>query len=352
MRLSDLLEIAAWEKSSDIHLSVGQTPVMRKNGRFVSMFDKILTSDDTHFLCSEILNGQKADDLKNNGEADLAISDSAGNRYRVNVFKQKGAYSMAIRLLNTVIPSFASLGLPRIVSDLAERTRGLVIVTGTTGSGKSTTLACMIDKINRERDCHIITLEEPIEYLHSHKKSIVNQREIGRDTASFAQGLRASLRQDPDVILIGEMRDLETISIALTAAETGHLVFSTLHTVGAAKTIDRVIDVFPPHQQQQVRTQISTVLQGVISQQLLPRKDNTGRVVAVETMVSTPAVRNLIREGKTFQIANVMQTGASSGMKTMDHALIELYKDNLITRDDCLFYSIDPDFIKKEINHK
>jgi len=207
----------------------------------------------------------------------------------------------------------------------------------------------MIDKINRERDRHIITLEEPIEYLHSHKKSIVNQRAIGEDTKSFSAALRAALRQDPDVILIGEMRDLETISIALTAAETGHLVLSTLHTVGAAKTIDRVIDVFAPHQQQQIRTQLSTVLQGVVSQQLIPKKDGMGRVAAVEVMVATPAVRNLIREGKTYQIPNVMQTSLAQGMKTMDQVIIDLYRDRLISADDAMTYALDADHVRKSI---
>jgi len=352
MGLFELLEIAAQERCSDIHISVGISPVMRKNGRFVPMSDKVLSPDEAQSLCSEVVNPEKIEEIRQTGETDLAISDRFGNRYRINVFLQKGNYSMAVRLLNPTIPSFDSLGLPGIVSELADRTRGLVLVTGPTGSGKSTTLACMIDKINRERDEHIITLEEPIEYLHTHRKSIINQREVGKDTVSFSQGLRAALRQDPDVILIGEMRDLETISIALTAAETGHLVLSTLHTLGAPKTIDRVIDVFPPHQQQQIRTQLSTVLQGVVSQQLIPRRDNTGRIAAVEVMVSTPAVRNLIREGKAFQIANVMQTSAALGMKSMDHALLELYRDNTISREDCILYSVDSEYIRKEIGQR
>ena len=352
MALFELLAIAGREKCSDIHISKGLPPVMRKNGSFVRMTDKVLSADDTEALAKEVLNSEQLDTIRKNGEVDLAISDSYGNRFRINVFMQKGNYSLALRLLNPTIPSFEMLGLPRVVSDLSDRSRGLVLVTGPTGSGKSTTLACMIDKINRERDDHIVTLEEPIEYLHSHGKSIVNQREIGKDTASFAQALRAALRQDPDVILIGEMRDLETISIALTAAETGHLVLSTLHTVGAAKTIDRVIDVFPPHQQQQIRTQLSTVLQGVVSQQLIPRKDRNGRIAAVEVMISTPAIRNLIREGKTFQIQNNMQTGAAQGMILMDSALISLYRDNIISREDCLTYSVDTEHVRKEIGLK
>lgn len=349
MGLFELLEIAGNERCSDIHISVGLPPVMRKNGSFISMTDKTLSGEDTQALAKELLSPEQLEIMRKNGEVDLAISDNFGNRFRINVFIQKGNYSLALRLLNQTIPSFENLGLPRIVSELSDRSRGLVLVTGPTGSGKSTTLACMIDKINRERDEHIVTLEEPIEYLHTHRKSIVNQREIGKDTGSFAQALRAALRQDPDVILIGEMRDLETIAIALTAAETGHLVLSTLHTVGAAKTIDRIIDVFPPHQQQQIRTQLSTVLQGVVSQQLIPRKDRAGRVAAVEVMTSTPAIRNLIREGKTFQIQNNMQTGAAQGMISMDAALLALYRDNKISREDCLMYSVDTEYVRKEI---
>jgi twitching motility protein PilT len=349
MSLFELLAIAVQTGCSDVHISEGLPPVMRKSGSFLYMTDKILSGEDTETLAREILNPEQYETIRKKGEVDLAISDELGNRFRLNVFMQKGNFSLAIRLLNQIIPPFEVLGLPRVVSELSDKSRGLVLVTGPTGSGKSTTLACMIDKINRERDEHIVTLEEPIEYLHSHRKSIVNQREIGKDTGSFAQALRAALRQDPDVILIGEMRDLETISIALTAAETGHLVISTLHTIGAAKTIDRVIDVFPPYQQQQVRTQLSTVLQGVISQQLIPRKDKAGRVAAVEVMVSTPAIRNLIREGKTFQIQNNVQTGAAQGMISMDSALLTLYRDNKISREDCLVYSVDTEYVRKEI---
>jgi len=349
MTLNELLHIAAQHKCSDMHITVGIPPVMRKHGSFVSIGDKALSAEDTKFLAEQILNRDQSEALNGNGEVDLAISIEGGYRFRVNVFLQRGSHSLALRLLNASIPSLSDLGLPETVSRLADKNRGLVLVTGPTGSGKSTTLACMIDKINRERDEHIITLEEPIEYLHSHKKSIINQRAVGEDTKSFAAALRAALRQDPDVILIGEMRDLETISIALTAAETGHLVFSTLHTVGAAKTIDRVIDVFPPHQQQQIRTQLSTVLQGVISQQLIPRKDGKGRSAAVEVMVATPAVRNLIREGKTYQIPNVMLTSLAQGMKTMDQAILELYRDRTILAEDALAYAMDTDHVRKSI---
>jgi twitching motility protein PilT len=241
------------------------------------------------------------------------------------------------------------LKLPMILKDLAMKQRGLILVTGPTGSGKSTTLASVIDYINMQRSCHILTLEDPIEYLHRHNLSMVNQREMGHDSFDFANALRAALRQDPDVILVGEMRDLETIAIAVTAAETGHLVLSTLHTVGAAKTIDRVIDVFPPHQQQQIRVQLASELEGVISQQLLPTADGVGRVAAFEVMTATPAIRNLIRENKTHQIQSVIQTGTKFGMKTMDSSLIELYKNGIVTQEMALDYSVDREYMEKTI---
>ena len=349
MTLIDLLNIAVQHNCSDMHITVGIPPVIRKNGVFVKIGDNPLSANDTKLLAEQILNREQVETLARNGEVDLAISIASSQRFRVNVFMQRSHHGLAIRLINASIPGFKELGLPDIVSKLADRSRGLVLVTGPTGSGKSTTLACMIDKINKERDKHIITLEEPIEYLHSHKKSIVNQRAVGEDTKSFAAALKAALRQDPDVILIGEMRDIETIAIALTAAETGHLVLSTLHTVGAAKTIDRVIDVFSPHQQQQIRTQLSTVLQGVISQQLIPKKDGKGRVAAVEVMLATPAVRNLIREGKTYQISNVMQTSLAQGMKTMDQVIIEFYRDRLISAEDAMNCAVDADLVRKSI---
>jgi twitching motility protein PilT len=281
---------------------------------------------------------------------DFSFSISGLHRFRINAFKQRGSYSLAIRLVNSRIPNFEELGLPPIVNEFTKKNSGLIIVTGPTGSGKTTTLASMINKINQERTTHIITLEEPIEYLHRHQRSIVNQREVGSDTKGYAPALRAALRQDPDIILIGEMRDLETIAIALTAAETGHLVFSTLHTVGAAKTIDRIIDVFPPYQQQQVRFQLSTVLQGVISQQLIPNEDGSGRVAAVEIMVITPAIQNLIRESKTHQIPNAIQTGARQGMKTMDQALIDLYREGYISKENAFLYAVDFEYMKNFIN--
>ncbi|MDN5276945.1 MAG: twitching motility protein PilT [Clostridiales bacterium] len=350
MDIYDILRKVVELKCSDVHISVGMPPAVRLNGSLMRISDEPLTSDQTQQFARALLNDEQWEVFQEKGEIDFSLSIAGVHRFRVNAYKQRGSCSLAIRLVNSRIPSFEELGLPPVVQEFAYKKSGLVLVTGPTGSGKSTTLAAIVNKINMERAVHIITLEEPIEYLHRHQKSIVNQREVGSDTKSFAAGLRAALRQDPDVILIGEMRDLETISIALTAAETGHLVLSTLHTIGAARTIDRIIDVFPPHQQQQVRFQLSTVLEGVISQQLIPRKDGTGRVAAVEVMVVTPAIRNLIREGKTYQITNVIQTGARLGMKTMDQALLELYSKGVISREDALVYSVDMEHMKALIN--
>ena len=256
---------------------------------------------------------------------------------------------MAFRLVDTQVPSAESLGVPQSVIDLYQKKRGLILVTGPTGSGKSTTLASLIDKINNNREAHVITLEDPIEYLHTHKRSIVNQREIGLDSMNYAHALRAALREDPDVILVGEMRDFETISVAITAAETGHQVLSTLHTIGAASTVDRVIDVFPPHQQQQIRVQLANVLEAVISQQLIPTADGSGRVAAFEVLHSNPAVRNLIREGKTHQLTSVMQTNRKTGMITMDDAILQLYSDYKIDREMALQFAQDQESMKMKL---
>jgi len=347
MNLNELLSIATQNKASDLHITVGLPPILRVNGGLISLEQNILRPEDTKKLIYESLNNELIKILEEKGEVDTSFSSPGIGRYRINAYKQRGSYGMALRVISLDVPTIDELGLPSIVKDFARLPRGLILVTGPTGSGKSTTLAAMIDQINKERKCHILTLEDPIEYLHKHKKSIVNQREIGTDSLSFANSLRAALRQDPDVILVGEMRDFETISIALTAAETGHLVLSTLHTVGSAKTIDRIIDVFPPHQQQQVRVQFASVIQAIISQQLLPTVDDLDRVAAFEIMVATPAIRNQIREEKIHQIDTAIQTGSKFQMQTMDNSLIDLYKKGLITKETMLTQSINRENIKK-----
>ncbi len=349
MNIIELVNIATEKKASDIHITVGIPPILRINGQLIYFNEEKLKPDDTKTLVYETLNEDLIKELEEKGEVDTSFSSPGIGRYRVNAYKQRGSYGMALRIIPLEIPSVDDLGLPIVVKDLARLPRGLILVTGPTGSGKSTTLATMINQINNERRCHILTLEDPIEYLHRHNQSIVNQREIGTDSRSFANGLRAALRQDPDVILVGEMRDLETISIALTAAETGHLVLSTLHTNGAAKTIDRIIDVFPPHQQQQVRVQFSSAIQAIISQQLLPKADESGRVAAFEVMVATTAIRNLIREDKIHQIDTAIQTGAKYQMQTMDASLLELYRKGLISKDSALTQAINQENIKKYI---
>lgn len=282
------------------------------------------------------------------GEVDFAYTDTRVGRFRVNAFHQRGSYAAVLRIVASDIPTPEALGIPEAVLGLTKKKRGLVLVTGPTGSGKSTTLASLIDVINKERNEHIITLEDPIEYLHKHNRSIVNQREIGLDTDSYGNALRAALREDPDIILVGEMRDFDTISTAITAAETGHLVFSTLHTNSAAATIDRVIDVFPPHQQQQTRIQLSGVIEGIIAQQLLP-KEGGGRVAAYEVMLATPAIRNLIREGKSFQIQSMIQTSKKLGMQAMDDAIYDLYMQNKISAEDAVSFAQEPAVMQQKV---
>lgn len=340
----------AWENNaSDVHITVGIPPKMRVNGRLIAMpYDKMLPADTMRVLDSIMTDIQK-ERFEERGEYDFSYSIPEMGRYRVNAYKQRGTVAMALRLVSSDIPSPEKLGVPVSVIDLYNRKRGLVLVTGPTGSGKSTTLAAIIDKINHNRDAHVITLEDPIEYLHRHDKSIVNQREIGLDSQSYANALRAALREDPDVILVGEMRDFETISVAITAAETGHLVLSTLHTIGAASTVDRVIDVFPPHQQQQIRVQLANVLEAVISQQLLPTADEKGRVAAFEVLHTNNAVRNLIREGKSHQLTSVMQTNRKLGMITMDDSIQQLYFNNTITKETAVQFAVDPDTMNNKL---
>lgn len=350
MTIVELLKLAHQNKASDVHVTVGVPPVFRINGKLVHVGNvEPLMQDDADKLAFELLTDKQKKLLSEKGELDFSYAISGVGRFRVNVFLQRGSYAIAIRPIPLDIPSAVELGLPSVLEELAEKKRGLILVTGPTGSGKSTTLATMIDYINRTRKCHILTLEDPIEYLHKHKSSIVNQREIGYDTESYHTALRAALRQDPDVILIGEMRDLETISIAVTAAETGHLVLATLHTIGAVSTVDRVIDVFPSGQQQQVRIQLGSVLQGVVSQQLVKRADGSGRVGAFEIMLCNQAVRNLIREGKSHQLMSSIQTGRKYGMMSMDASLVDLYKKDIITVEDAMAHAVDKDFIKRLI---
>ncbi|MGL5245462.1 MAG: type IV pilus twitching motility protein PilT [Sarcina sp.] len=348
-KLNELLEITIAEGASDLHLTVGIPPVIRVNNRLVKLKDKKLMPTDTEEFAKEIL-GDFYGQYDSIGEFDTSYSVQGLGRFRVNVFKQRNSTALAIRVIALKIPTLEDLNYPKIFKDICSKKRGLVLVTGPTGSGKSTTLASMINEINHTREAHVVTLEDPIEFLHKHNKSIVNQREVGKDTISYQRALKSLLREDPDVILIGEMRDLETISIALTAAETGHLVLSTVHTVGAAKTIDRIVDVFPPHQQQQIRTQLSSVLEGIISQQLVPTVDGK-RCAALEIMVPTPAIRNLIREGKTYQIESSMQTGSKYGMKTMDMSLVELYKKGIISEEVAINSSVDREIITRMINY-
>ncbi|HAZ37984.1 MAG TPA: type IV pili twitching motility protein PilT [Clostridiaceae bacterium] len=346
----DLLKKASEMNASDVHLTVGIPPIMRINGNLVPFGEDKFTPKEIEKCVKEILNEDQLDKYNEFGEIDLSYSLNGVGRFRINIFRQRGSSAIALRTVPLQVPTLDKLGMPQIIKDLTKKTRGLILVTGPTGSGKSTTLAAMINEINSTRSTHIITLEDPIEYLHKHKKSIVNQREIGYDTKSYASALRASLREDPDIILIGDIRDLETISIALTAAETGHLVLSTLYTMGASKSIDRIVDVFPPYQQQHIRIQLAAVLEGVIYQQLIPKADGNGRVAALETMIATPAIKNLIREGKTYQIDSTIQTGGKYGMKTMDMSLVELYKSGVINYDDAMAYAVDRDIMSRMIN--
>lgn len=350
MTLNELLYLTIEKKASDLHLTVDSPPIFRVDGELVAAGLDKLSPMDTNEYVREILKDEA--DYKtytDKGEFDTAYSVSSIGRFRVNIYKQKGVDALAIRSISVKVPSLDELNFPPIIKELTFKQRGLILVTGPTGSGKSTTLAAMINEINLNRAAHIITLEDPIEYIHTHNKSIINQREIGKDSISYQSALKSALREDPDVILVGEMRDLETISIAITAAETGHLVLSTLHTIGAAKTIDRIIDVFPPHAQLQIRIQLASVLQGIISQQLLPNAFGSGRTAALEIMTVTPAIQNLIREGKTHQIESSMQTGIKYGMKTMDMALAELCKKGIINSDTAETYSMDKDIFKKMI---
>ena len=341
--LAELLELTVKEGASDLHLTVGISPIIKVNGKLVRLEHEILRPEDTEAYAREILQDayEKYDAI---GEYDTSYSIHGKGRFRVNIYKQRNSTALAIRVISLDMPTLDSLGYPETLKDICNLKRGLVLVTGPTGSGKSTTLAALINEINSNRESHIITIEDPIEFLHKHNKSIVNQREIGKDTLSYERALKAALREDPDVI--GEMRDLETISTAITAAETGHLVFSTLHTIGAAKTIDRIVDVFPPHQQEQIKIQLASVLQIIISQQLVETVDGD-RNAALEIMVATPAIKNLIREGKTHQIESSIQTGSKYGMRTMDMELANLYREGIITQETAMNSAIDREILSR-----
>jgi twitching motility protein PilT len=349
MHIDDLLRLAIEKKASDLHLKVPQPPVFRIEGDLVFQTDmpKMMPADVMSVLES-ITSPVQRDAFNRDHELDMAYSLSGVGRFRVNVCLQRGSVAISFRPIPLSVPHIDGLGLPEIAKTLALKPRGLVLVTGPTGHGKSTTLAAMIDHINDHRRCRIVTVEDPIEFLHRDKASMVVQRELGMDTNSFATALKHVLRQDPDVILIGEMRDLQTMQAALTAAETGHLVLGTLHTMSAVQTVDRIIDVFPPYQQPQVRLQLSTLLEGVLCQTLLPRVGG-GRILAVEVMIGTPAVGSLIREGKTHQLSTVLQTSAQVGMQTLDFALKNLYQKKLITLHDALSKADSPDELKRLI---
>jgi twitching motility protein PilT len=335
-------------RASDVHLTPGFAPAIRVRGRIVPMDDyPSLSPQDTRDIVYSILNDSQRKRFENQQQLDLAYAIPGVARFRVNCFFQRGSISAAFRHVPTEILGLDVLGLPSVLEEFTRKPRGFVLVTGPTGSGKSTSLASMIDLINEQREEHILTIEDPIEFLHRHKKCIVNQREIGADAVDFATALKGALREDPDVILVGEMRDLETISTALTAAETGHLVFATLHTQSTAQTVDRIIDVFPPHQQQQVRMQLSIALQGIVTQQLLPTADGSSRTAACEVLVPTQAIRNLIREGKTHQIYSALQTSGSVGMQTMDANLAQLVRTGKITRTLAEQRSTVPEELKR-----
>jgi twitching motility protein PilT len=350
VHIDDLLKEVVERNASDLHICVGVPPVLRVDGQLIPMnFEKFEPMESQRILY-DILTDEQIQRFEDHWELDFSYSLQGLARFRVNIFKDKGTVAAAFRLIPMKIPTIKELQLPPVLETITRRPRGLVLVTGPTGSGKSTSLAAMINQINSERSVHIITIEDPIEYLHQHRFSIINQREVGQDTKEFANALRAALREDPDVILVGEMRDLETMQNAIRAAETGHLVFATLHTNSAAATVDRVIDVFPSEQQDQIRLMLSNSLEAVLCQQLLPRAGMPGRVCCMEIMIATPAIRNLIREAKSHQITSIIQTSANVGMQTMDQHLRDLYHRGVITYDDAINRAMNPEELKNMIN--
>lgn len=347
----DLFALMHKKGASDVHLTAGAPPMLRVDGQLVPMDFPALTPADSQALAYSLLSETQRQRFEATNELDIAIGVKDFGRLRLNVFRQRGAVGLAIRVVPDKISSFEELGLPAVTCELMKLKKGLILVTGPTGSGKSTTLASMVDYLNQNHASHIMTVEDPIEFVHAHKKGIVNQREIGADTESFGDALKFVLRQDPNVIMIGEMRDLETIAAALTIAETGHLVFATLHTSDSAQSINRIIDVFPPYQQEQIRTQLSMVLLAILCQQLLPRAQGTGRVMALELLYMTPAARNQVRERKIEQMMMTIQTGGKYGMQTMNQALVNLYRKGDITYQDALAHSLDVEDLKKVLMH-
>ncbi|NLC57899.1 MAG: type IV pilus twitching motility protein PilT [Armatimonadetes bacterium] len=352
VHLDDLLRKMVEKDASDLHLVVGVPPVLRIDGALTALNYARVTPQDSQRIIYDIMTDEQIQKFETNLELDFSYQLAKIARFRVNVYRDNGTVAAAFRKIPTKVPTLRELGLPLVLDDLTRKKRGLVLVTGPTGSGKSTTLAAMINQINNERSEHIITIEDPIEYLHTHKYSIINQRELGQDTRAFSNALRAALREDPDVVLVGEMRDLETIQIAITTAETGHLVFATLHTNNAAQTVDRIVDVFPPGQQEQIRFQLSNNLEAVLCQQLLPRAGAPGRVCAMEIMLCTPAIRNLIRENKAHQIPSMIQTSGNVGMQTMDQHLRDLYQKGVITYETALERAMNADELKKMLYSK
>lgn len=350
IHVDDLLRLVVERGASDLHLGVGVPPILRIDGQLQPTNYEKLGAQDTQRMIYDILTDEQIQRFEANLELDFSYSIAKVSRFRVNAYRDKGTVAAAFRMIPARIPTIRELGLPSILEDLTRKPRGLILVTGPTGSGKSTTLAAMVNQINSERSLHIITIEDPIEYLHFHKFSIVNQRELGMDTKSFANALRSALREDPDVILVGEMRDLDTISTAITCAETGHLVLATLHTNNAPQTVDRIVDVFPPEQQEQIRFMLSNNLEAVLCQQLLPRAGMPGRICAMEIMIASPAVRNLIRESKAHQLTSVIQTSANQGMQTMDQGLRDLYQRGVISYEEALSRAMNPDEFKTMVS--
>ncbi len=350
IHIDELLHIVVDRNCSDLHICNSSPPIIREDGALKKLNYVDFTPQQTQRMMYEIISDEHIQRFETTLELDFSYQLPRRARFRVNLYRDRGAVAAAFRLISNRIPTVRELNLPPMLETLTDKPRGLILVTGPTGSGKSTSLAAMINHINTNRGVHIITIEDPIEYLHTHKLSIINQRELGSDTKSFLNALRASLREDPDVLLVGEMRDTETIALAITAAETGHLVFATLHTNNAAESIDRMIDVFPPGQQEQIRIQLANNIQAVISQQLLPRASGPGRIPAIEIMVATPAIRNLVRENKTHQIPSMIQTSAGHGMMTMDQCLRDLYLKGFVTLEEAMMRAINIEELKKMIN--